>query len=68
MFSYLILFVLFVIAIERNNIKRINGAELIFMIYASGFTLERIATMQEHGIRGARKIDTPPRSQANNKH
>ena len=25
------------------------------MIYASGFTLEKIAAMQEHGIRGAHK-------------
>lgn len=57
MFSYLILFVFFVIAIERNNIKRINAAEFTFMIYASGFTLERIAAMQEHGIRGTHKAD-----------
>ncbi|KAF9779137.1 hypothetical protein BJ322DRAFT_1013723 [Thelephora terrestris] len=49
--NYLILFVFFIIAIERNNIKRLNAAELTFMIYASGFTLERIAAMQEHGIR-----------------
>lgn len=30
------------------------------MIYASGFTLEKIAAMQEHGIRGAQKLDTLP--------
>jgi len=36
---------------------RINAAELTFMIYASGFTLEKIAAMQEHGIRGAHKSD-----------
>jgi len=55
--SFLILFILFVIAIERNDLKKINAAELTFMIYASGFTLEKIAAMQEHGIRGAQKLD-----------
>jgi len=30
------------------------------MIYASGFTLEKIAAMQEHGIRGACKVGIPP--------
>jgi len=39
---------------------RINAAELAFMIYASGFTLEKIAAMQEHGIRGAHKAGIPP--------
>lgn len=58
MTSYLILFVLFIVAIECNNIKKINVAELAFMVYASGFTLERIAAMQEHGIRGACKVGT----------
>ena len=54
---------LFIVAIEYNNIKRINTAELAFMTYASGFTLERIAAMQEHGLSGAREINDPPRIQ-----
>ena len=53
----MILFILFVIAIESNELMKINAAELTFMIYSSGFTLEKIAAMQEHGIRGAHKFD-----------
>lgn len=46
------LFILFVLAIELSEIDRLNVAEVFFMIYALGFTLEKIAAMQEHGIRG----------------
>jgi hypothetical protein len=27
-------------------------AEILFMIYSLGFTLEKVAAMQEHGIKG----------------
>jgi hypothetical protein len=27
-------------------------AEIIFMVYSLGFTLEKVAAMQEHGIKG----------------
>lgn len=50
--SFLVLFILFVIAIEMNQRHRINTAETIFMVYALGFTLEKLACMQEHGIKG----------------
>ena len=50
--SFLVLFILFVIAIETNEPQRINTPELIFMIYGLGFTLEKLAAMQEHGIKG----------------
>ncbi|PPQ76669.1 hypothetical protein CVT24_011914 [Panaeolus cyanescens] len=50
-FSFLTLFILFIIAIEFNERNRLNAAELAFMIYALGFTLEKIAAMQEHGIK-----------------
>lgn len=50
--SFLILFTLFVIALEFNEPERINVAEGIFMVYSLGFTLEKIAAMQEHGIKG----------------
>jgi hypothetical protein len=46
------LFILFLFAIELNEVKRINIAELIFIIYALGFSLEKVAAMQEHGVRG----------------
>ncbi|KAF7370601.1 hypothetical protein MSAN_00692800 [Mycena sanguinolenta] len=49
--SFLILFVLFVIAMEFNKLERINFSEALFMIYALGFTLEKVAAMQEHGIK-----------------
>ncbi|KAL4078596.1 hypothetical protein V8B97DRAFT_1865175 [Scleroderma yunnanense] len=49
--NFLILFILFVIAIETNESQFINTPELIFMIYGLGFTLEKLAAMQEHGIK-----------------
>ncbi|KAH9913920.1 uncharacterized protein B0H18DRAFT_887613, partial [Fomitopsis serialis] len=49
--NFLILFILFVVALEFNERNRINAAEGIFIIYALGFTLEKIAAMQEHGIK-----------------
>lgn len=50
-FNFLILFVLFIIAIETSEVNKINIYENLFMIYALGFTLEKIAAMQEHGIK-----------------
>jgi len=35
-----------------SELDRLNAAEIIFMVYALGFTLEKVAAMQEHGIRG----------------
>ncbi|KAF8845109.1 hypothetical protein BDN67DRAFT_1007476 [Paxillus ammoniavirescens] len=49
--NFLILFVFFVVAIEMNERHRINTPEKIFMFYALGFTLEKLAAMQEHGIK-----------------
>jgi hypothetical protein len=46
------LFILFIIAIEVNERDQLNAAEIAFMVYALGFTLEKIAAMQEHGIKG----------------
>jgi hypothetical protein len=46
------LFVLFAIAVELNEIDRLNAWEVAFMIYSAGFSLEKVAAMQEHGIRG----------------
>lgn len=28
-------------------------SEIVFMVYALGFTLEKVAAMQEHGIKGS---------------
>ncbi|KAI0666819.1 hypothetical protein C8Q78DRAFT_983490 [Trametes maxima] len=49
--NFLILFVLFVFALEYSELNRINIAEVVFMVYALGFTLEKVAAMQEHGIK-----------------
>jgi hypothetical protein len=46
------LFFLFIIALEYNKTDYLNLAEIAFMIYALGFTLEKVAAMQEHGIKG----------------
>jgi hypothetical protein len=50
--SFVILFFLFVLAIEMNERDTLNIAEVLFLVYALGFTLEKIAAMQEHGIKG----------------
>ncbi|RPD64222.1 hypothetical protein L226DRAFT_460344 [Lentinus tigrinus ALCF2SS1-7] len=49
--NFLVLFVLFVCAIEFSELDHINLAEIVFMVYALGFTLEKVAAMQEHGIK-----------------
>ncbi|KAI0343039.1 hypothetical protein BDW22DRAFT_1316922, partial [Trametopsis cervina] len=49
--NFLILFVLFIFALEFNSLDSVNASEGIFMIYALGFTLEKVAAMQEHGIK-----------------
>lgn len=48
--NFLVLFILFAINIESNRIDSINIPETLFMIYGLGFSLEKIAAMQEHGI------------------
>lgn len=50
--SFLTLFILFVLAIELNALETINLAEAAFMVFALGFSLEKVAAMQEHGIKG----------------
>ncbi|KAL1747848.1 hypothetical protein HDZ31DRAFT_30933 [Schizophyllum fasciatum] len=51
--NFVLLFILFVIAIEYSERDTINTAEIVFMVYALGFSLEKFAAMQEHGIRGS---------------
>lgn len=50
--SFLILFLLFVVAVELNQVDCLNAWEVAFMVYSLGFSLEKVAAMQEHGIRG----------------
>ena len=51
--SFLSLFVLFVLALEFSNLQRINLEETLFMVFALGFSLEKLAAIQEHGLKGA---------------
>ncbi|KAF9482552.1 hypothetical protein BDN70DRAFT_874905 [Pholiota conissans] len=49
--NFIILFILFVVALEFKRDDTLNASELLFMIYGFGFTLEKFAAMQEHGIK-----------------
>lgn len=49
--NFLGLFIFFILAIELNELDRLNIWEVIFMIYSLGFSLEKVAAMQEHGIK-----------------
>ncbi|KAG6868944.1 hypothetical protein C0993_007158 [Termitomyces sp. T159_Od127] len=57
--SFVILFILFIIAIEVSDRDNLGTPEKLFMIYSLGFTLEKVAAMQEHGIKGEH-IGLPP--------
>ncbi|KAI0050965.1 hypothetical protein FA95DRAFT_1554998 [Auriscalpium vulgare] len=50
-FNFLVLFIFFVIAIELNEIDRLNTWEVLFMVFALGFSLEKVAALQEHGVK-----------------
>lgn len=60
--SFLILFLLFVIAVELNEVDHLNAWEIAFMIYSLGFSLEKAAAMQEHGLRGDLLLLFQPRT------
>ncbi|EOR01157.1 hypothetical protein E3P92_01765 [Wallemia ichthyophaga] len=47
--NFCILFALFVFAIESNEQHSFNIIEIGFIFYALGFTLEKLASTQEHG-------------------
>ncbi|TFK29652.1 hypothetical protein FA15DRAFT_663807 [Coprinopsis marcescibilis] len=49
--NFLILFILYVTALEFSVPSHFNASEIIFIIYGLGFTLEKLAAMQEHGIK-----------------
>jgi hypothetical protein len=42
---------LFIWALENNEQGYLNVPEISFMVYAFGFALEKVASMQEHGIK-----------------
>jgi len=49
--NFIVLFVLFIVAVELNERDCLNMWEVAFMIYSLGFSLDKVAAMQEHGIR-----------------
>ncbi|GHJ86400.1 hypothetical protein NliqN6_2802 [Naganishia liquefaciens] len=50
-FNFAVLFVLYVLAIEGLNTDRFNWREMLFIVYAMGFSLDKLAAMREHGLR-----------------
>lgn len=50
--NFLVLFILYVIAIEGLVESHINGREWAFIIYAMAFSLDKLAAIREHGLKG----------------
>nr|ODO03889.1 hypothetical protein L204_00230 [Cryptococcus depauperatus CBS 7855] len=51
-FNFLMLFILYVVAIEGLSMDKINGREWAFIVYALAFSLDKLATIREHGLKG----------------
>ncbi|WVQ93018.1 hypothetical protein IAU59_000081 [Kwoniella sp. CBS 9459] len=49
--NFLVLFTLYVIAIEGLDTNRLNGREMCFIIYALAFSLDKLAAIREHGLK-----------------
>ncbi|KZT59024.1 hypothetical protein CALCODRAFT_523414 [Calocera cornea HHB12733] len=49
--NFVILFILFIIALEGAEVDSLNIYEASFMVSSTGFTLEKLAAMQEHGLK-----------------
>lgn len=49
--NFLILFVLYVLAIEHMDIGHMNMFEVVFIIYALAFSLDKSAAIREHGLK-----------------
>ncbi|ORX39230.1 hypothetical protein BD324DRAFT_618919 [Kockovaella imperatae] len=48
--NFLILFILYVVAVEGLEEDRMNKKEAIFIIYALAYSLDKLATIREHGL------------------
>jgi hypothetical protein len=53
--NFLVLFVLYVIAIEQLQTQHITGWEVVFMVYAVAFSVDKLAATREHGMKGELK-------------
>ncbi|WOO84870.1 Calcium channel YVC1 [Vanrija pseudolonga] len=49
--NFAILFILYVVAIERLDPQHVNGYELVFIVYALAFSLDKAAAIREHGLK-----------------
>nr|XP_019010032.1 uncharacterized protein I206_05594 [Kwoniella pini CBS 10737]OCF48813.1 hypothetical protein I206_05594 [Kwoniella pini CBS 10737] len=49
--NFLILFTLYIVAIEGLQEDKLNGRELAFIIYALAFSLDKLAAIREHGLK-----------------
>ncbi|GFZ47257.1 hypothetical protein JCM24511_05000 [Saitozyma sp. JCM 24511] len=49
--NFLILFVLYVTAMEGIEGDRLNAKEMAFIIYALSFSLDKLAAVREHGLK-----------------
>ncbi|WWC63799.1 uncharacterized protein I303_106404 [Kwoniella dejecticola CBS 10117] len=49
--NFLILFTLYVVAIEGLQEDKLNGRELAFIVYALAFSLDKLAAIREHGLK-----------------
>ncbi|KAF9511363.1 hypothetical protein BS47DRAFT_1298922, partial [Hydnum rufescens UP504] len=49
--NFVLLFILFLVVLETNEIDAINFPEWMFIMYAFGFTVDKLASMQEHGLK-----------------
>ncbi len=50
--NFVILFILYCITIERLDPGYINMYETVFIVYALAFSLDKLATIREHGLKG----------------
>ncbi|WVQ81319.1 hypothetical protein IAT38_003442 [Cryptococcus sp. DSM 104549] len=49
--NFLLLFILYVVAIEGLEANHLNGREMTFIIYALAFSLDKLAAIREHGLK-----------------
>ncbi|WWD21218.1 hypothetical protein CI109_105702 [Kwoniella shandongensis] len=49
--NFLVLFILYVVAIEGLATERMNWREITFIIYALAFSLDKLAAIREHGLK-----------------
>ncbi|ODN80904.1 hypothetical protein L202_03030 [Cryptococcus amylolentus CBS 6039] len=50
-FNFLVLFILYVVAIEGLEEDKIIGREWAFIVYAMAFSLDKLAAIREHGLK-----------------